>query len=75
MMLRLLLLSLAIGIAYVLVRDALRRRRAQRTPPPQPPRVTTVQCARCGVHLPAGHALQHVDGRHYCSPEHARDDG
>jgi hypothetical protein len=34
-----------------------------------------VQCARCGVHLPVGTAIQHVDGRHYCSVDHARDDG
>ena len=73
MMLRLLLLSMAVWIAYLLVRDALRRRRVHHTPPP--PQVTTVRCARCGVHLPAAQALQHVDGRHYCSPEHARDDG
>jgi uncharacterized protein len=73
MMLRLLLLSMAVWIAYVLVRDALRRRRVHRTPPA--PLVATVRCARCGVHLPAEEALQHVDGRHYCSPEHARDDG
>jgi uncharacterized protein len=71
MMLRLLLLTLAIGIAFVLVRDALRRR--NRTAQPPDPRVDTVQCARCGIHLPAEQALQHVDGRHYCSPEHARD--
>ena len=70
MMLRLLLLTLAIWIAVVLVRNALRRRQARPAD-----RVTTVQCARCGVHLPVKLALQHVDGRHYCSPEHARDDG
>jgi hypothetical protein len=35
----------------------------------------TVQCARCGIHLPADRALQHSDGRLYCSLEHARDDG
>jgi ribosomal protein S26 len=72
-MLRLILVLLAIWIALVLVRDALRRRRAKATP-----RVaveTTVRCARCGVHVPTDRALQHVDGRRYCSPEHARDDG
>lgn len=73
MMLRLLLLTLAVWIAFVLVRDHLRRRQARRVTPSPP--VTTVRCARCGVHLPAERALQHVDGRHYCSPEHARDDG
>lgn len=73
MMLRLLLLTLAIWIAMVLVREALRRRRARLTRPAA--RVSTVQCARCGIHLPANIALQHVDGRHYCSAEHARDDG
>ena len=73
MMLRLLLLTLAIWIAVVLVRNALRRRQARQARPAD--RVTTVQCARCGVHLPVKLALQHVDGHHYCSPEHARDDG
>ncbi len=73
MMLRLLLLTLAIWIAVVLVRNALRRRQARQARPAD--RVTTEQCARCGVHLPVKLALQHVDGRHYCSPEHARDDG
>jgi uncharacterized protein len=73
-MIRLLLLILAIWIAFMLIRDALRRRRTRIAPRPATP-VTAVQCARCGVHLPAERALQHVDGRHYCSPEHARDDG
>lgn len=72
-MLRLVLILLAVWIALVLIRDTLRRRRLRRPPPP--PLVTTVQCARCGVHLPAHQALQHSDGRLYCSLEHARDDG
>jgi hypothetical protein len=74
MMLRLVLILLAAWIALVLIRDSVRRRRLRRPPPP-PPLVTTVQCARCGVHLPAHQALQHSDGRLYCSLEHARDDG
>ncbi len=74
MLLRLLLLTLAIWIAVVLVRDARRRRRA-RAAGAAPPAVATVRCAHCGVHLPSHLALQHVDGRHYCSPEHARGDG
>ncbi|RLA37964.1 MAG: hypothetical protein DRR03_01580 [Gammaproteobacteria bacterium] len=68
-----LLLLLAIWIALVLIRDVLRRRRIRTTS--SAPVVTTVCCAHCGVHLPTHRALQHVDGRHYCSPEHARGDG
>ena len=68
---RFLLVLLAIWIALVLYRDA-RRRRARRRKPLPP--VTTVRCARCGVHLPASAALQHIDGRSFCSPEHARGD-
>ena len=73
MMIRTLLLLLAIWIALVIIRDAMRRRRARNAP--MDPVVATVSCARCGVHLPTHRALQHADGRHYCSPEHARDDG
>jgi uncharacterized protein len=73
MMLRLVLILLAVWIALVLIRDARRRRRLRGTPPSPP--VMTVQCARCGIHLPADRALQHSDGRLYCSLEHARDDG
>ena len=72
-MLRLVLISLAVWIALVLIRDTLRRRRLRDATPSAP--VATVQCARCGVHLPAHLALQHSDGRRYCSLEHARDDG
>ena len=72
-MLRTLLLLLAIWIALVLIRDAMRKRRARNTTTDQI--VTTVRCAHCGVHLPTHRALQHTDGRHYCSPEHARGDG
>ena len=73
MMLRLLLMTLAVGIAFVLIRDAMRRRRTRNTTLGAP--VATVRCARCGIHLPAQHAFQHADGRQFCSPEHARDDG
>jgi uncharacterized protein len=70
-MLRLLLIVLAVWIALLLVRDVLRRRRGTA----RPPAVTaTVRCAHCGVHLPEADALQHVDGRSYCSIEHARGD-
>ena len=69
---RLLLVLLAIWIALLLFRDARRRRRARGRPPQAP--VTTVRCARCGVHLPSSSALQHVDGRTFCCPEHARGD-
>jgi len=68
---RLLLLFLAIWIAAFLIRQMLRRR----LPPSAEPTTTgTVQCARCGVHLPAARAIQHVNGHHYCSISHARDD-
>ncbi|MDX1593270.1 MAG: PP0621 family protein [Gammaproteobacteria bacterium] len=73
MMLRFLLVVLAVWIAIVLVRSAMQRRRARDGGRPLAA-VETVRCARCGVHVPAHRALQHVDGRHYCSPDHADGD-
>lgn len=48
-------------------------RRQQRDPMPKPPpRATSmVQCAHCGVHLPAHEALR-SQGTTWCSAEHAR---
>lgn len=48
-------------------------RRQQREPMPKPPPRTTsmVQCAHCGVHLPAHEALR-SQGTTWCSADHAR---
>lgn len=67
---RLILLALALVILVWLVRRALAARR-----PGTPPRGANdgelVRCAHCGVHLPRGEARL-LDGRDYCSDEHAR---
>ena len=64
-MLRPILVFLAIWIALLLLRAAFARR-AGRAP------VTPARCAHCNMTLAPGTALQHSDGRVYCSPEHAR---
>lgn len=54
----------------------LRSQRRRDDPPPRAsaPRRDAVQemvdCAHCGVHLPATEAVRGEDGRHYCSPAH-----
>lgn len=55
-----------------LVRSQRRRRRdAPGASAPRPAAVQQmVDCAHCGVHLPASDALSDPDGRHYCSPAH-----
>ena len=40
------------------------RRPSARTPE------AMVDCARCGLHLPASEALRDADGRAYCCAEH-----
>jgi uncharacterized protein len=45
-------------------------RRQQTLAPPE----AMVDCARCGLHLPASEALRDAAGRQYCCAEH-RDAG
>lgn len=42
---------------------------AARRPPGRTPEAM-VDCARCGLHLPASEALRDTDGRAYCCAEH-----
>ncbi|MCK9511533.1 MAG: hypothetical protein M0R28_09930 [Pigmentiphaga sp.] len=62
-------------VSRLLARQAVRRRadaprRQRRGAPPARPQAM-VQCAHCGVHLPATDAVK-SQGRNWCSPEHAR---
>jgi len=72
-----LLLWLVLGfVAWWLLRP--RRKlppRADAAPATPPvPAETMVDCARCGLHLPASEALPDAHGRTYCSSAH-RDAG
>ncbi|RYZ08307.1 MAG: hypothetical protein EOO24_10510 [Comamonadaceae bacterium] len=57
-------------------RIAEARERRRSTPPPTPPSAARlppqamVQCARCGVHLPASDALPGSSGGSYCTAAH-----
>lgn len=66
MLIRLLLLIVAIAIAYLF----WRRLRAQHRPAERQ-FVPMVRCAHCGLHLPSSEAVA-ADGRLYCCQEHAR---
>jgi uncharacterized protein len=66
---RLILLALAVVVLVWLVRRAIAARRPG-TPPREPRAGELVRCAHCGVHLPRGEARA-LDGRDYCSEEHA----
>jgi uncharacterized protein len=50
-------------------RDQQHRTMAKETPPIAEP---MLQCAHCGVHLPASEALVGKDGQAFCSGEHLR---
>lgn len=67
------LIVVAVILAVVWLLRGQRRRRRD-APPASAPRRPVVQqmvdCAHCGVHLPASDALSGPDGRHYCSPAH-----
>lgn len=76
-MLKILLVLLVVGIGVWSLVSRLRgpRRSDAKAPPGQPPAgtepVTMVECAHCGLHLPAGDAVP--DGsRLYCSDAHRR---
>lgn len=65
---RILIIAIAIWLAVLLVRRALRAGRPEKThTPPSPPRM--LPCAACGVHVPETDALIQ-GGRTYCCKEH-----
>lgn len=71
--LRTLFLGLAIAGLYLFIRQLLRQRQARRGHPARPSRaVESVQCARCGLHLPREEALR-KGGHYYCSRAHLPD--
>jgi len=68
--LRTLFLGLAIAGLYLFIRRLWRQRQTRRGHPARKTRaVESVQCARCGLHLPREDALR--KGEHYyCSRAH-----
>ena len=65
---KLLLLVIAIVVAYFVLTGLARKRRQRTAPPPVEP---MVPCAHCGVNVPRSEALG-GDGRFFCSEEHRR---
>lgn len=51
-------------------RDRQQKEMLQEAPPPAVEPM--LQCAHCGIHLPASEALAGKDGQAYCSAEHLR---
>lgn len=69
---RLIVLILLVVVAVWLIRRALRRRDAGQGPAQKDfLKGELVSCARCGLNLPRSEARS-VQGRPYCSEEHAR---
>ena len=64
----------ALVVMRILARQSAARQRQSARPSPRKAQKryeTMVQCAHCGVHLPAKEAL-HSQGKIWCSQEHAR---
>jgi uncharacterized protein len=65
------LLWLAIAVLFVMW--LTRGKKAPPAPRPASPEdeaESMLQCAQCGVHLPASEALRDADGRAFCSEAH-----
>ncbi|MEP6505470.1 MAG: PP0621 family protein [Betaproteobacteria bacterium] len=69
---RLLFWVLLAFVAWWLLRPRRKAPPAASTPPAPPPVPVEamVDCARCGLHLPASEALLDAQGRGYCSSAH-----
>ena len=67
--LRLILTAVTIWLVYLLARNWFRQRQRSRRDHDEAGYRPTVQCARCGTHLPRDEALQH-DGLSYCCQAH-----
>ncbi len=65
---KLLLLVIAIVVAYFVLTSFARKRGQRPAPPPVEP---MVPCAHCGVNVPRSEALG-AGGRFFCSEEHRR---
>lgn len=70
-LIRLILLGLAIAIAWHFIKRRLHRSDDSPTIPHQG---DMVRCQHCGLFLPRENALQR-DGRYYCSAAHREADG
>jgi len=68
---RFLLIIIVIVAAVYMLRRALMRMSRDAAAPRPPAPGELVSCARCGLHLPRNEARE-VDGRLFCSDEHAR---
>jgi uncharacterized protein len=68
---RLIVLILLVVVAVWLIRRALRGSASGNEDLSRTLKGELVPCARCGVNLPRGEARS-VEGRLYCSEEHAR---
>jgi uncharacterized protein len=67
---KLIMLLAIIAVAWWLIKRHLRSI-AKKTDNTAPPSEDMVRCVRCGVHLPRSEGFA-VDGKTYCSEEHAR---
>ncbi len=69
---RLLAIALLAWIAYLVLKNFLRRVRRHSPEPPRQKAFTRVlRCQRCGVHVPEDEAV-HKEGKVYCSEQHSR---
>lgn len=68
---KLILLLLAVAVAYFLIRNYRRRAAGGKGAAGGRAEETMVRCAECGVHHPRSESLLSA-GKFYCSPEHER---
>jgi len=64
---RLLGLLLLVGLGWLIVRQLLGRSTRRRDPPPPARFEKTLQCERCGVHLPLSLVSRDRDNRVVCN--------
>ena len=73
-----LLVLVVLWVAFTIWRNNRRREEQERAeaPPkrPLPGPQAMVECAHCGLHLPAADALPGKDGKVYCSAAHRQAD-
>jgi uncharacterized protein len=68
---RFILLIVLVGVAFWMLRRALRSFNKPTIPEKPPIQGELVSCARCGMHLPRSEA-RGAGGALFCSEEHAR---
>jgi len=71
---KLLFWIIVLGVAWLVLRYLVMRGRSVASTEPaaraQVPAEAMLQCAWCGVHMPASEAVSAADGRVYCGREH-----